>query len=44
MGKIQKSNKEAKKAPALSLKEKRVAKHAKKHSHEAPSLLTPGPH
>jgi hypothetical protein len=30
MSKIQKSNKEAKKAPALSLKEKRAAKEAKR--------------
>ncbi|HSD36156.1 MAG TPA: hypothetical protein VLC92_01535 [Rhodocyclaceae bacterium] len=30
MSKVQKSNKEAKKAPALSLKEKRAAKDAKK--------------
>lgn len=44
MGKIQKSNKEAKKAPTLSLKEKRNVKHAKKHAHDNPSLLTPGQH
>ncbi len=30
MSKVQKSNKETKKAPALSLKEKRAAKDAKK--------------
>ncbi|MDP5239694.1 hypothetical protein Q9Q94_09140 [Uliginosibacterium sp. 31-16] len=41
MSKAQKSNKEAKKAPSMSLKEKREAKHAKKHARDVPSLLPP---
>lgn len=39
MSKSQHSSKETKKKPLLSPKEKRMAKHAKKHSHDAPTLL-----
>jgi len=39
MSKSQHSSKEAKKKPLLSPKEKRMAKHAKKHSHDVPTLL-----
>lgn len=39
--KIQRSNKEAKKAPTMSLKERREAKHAKKHQREVPVIVPP---
>jgi hypothetical protein len=39
MSKSQHSTREAKKKPLLSPKEKRMAKHAKKHSHDPVSLL-----
>jgi hypothetical protein len=39
MSKSQHSSKEAKKKPLLSPKEKRMAKHAKKHSHDTVPLL-----
>ena len=39
MSKSQHSSKEAKKKPLLSAKEKRMAKHAKKHSNDAPPTL-----
>lgn len=39
--KIQRSNKESKKAPTLSLKEKRELKHAKKHQRELPVIVPP---
>jgi hypothetical protein len=42
MGKVQQSNKEAKKQPALSPKEKKQAKQAKKHSGDAAPLMQKG--
>jgi hypothetical protein len=39
MSKSQHSSKETKKKPLLTPKEKRMAKHAKKHSHDVPTLL-----
>jgi len=39
MGKAKESSKEAKKAPAKSIKEKRAAKQAKKHSSDAAPLI-----
>ncbi|MBU1426235.1 MAG: hypothetical protein KKH12_13730 [Gammaproteobacteria bacterium] len=39
MSKSQHSTREAKKKPLLSPKEKRMAKHAKKHSHDTVPLL-----
>ena len=39
MSKSQHSSKEAKKKPLMSPKEKRMAKHAKKHSHDVQPLL-----
>ncbi|MGE5385538.1 MAG: hypothetical protein ACM3SV_06585 [Betaproteobacteria bacterium] len=44
MGKVVKSNKEAKKPSAKTPKEKKAAKQAKKHESEAAPLLTPRPH
>ena len=45
MGKIQKSNKEEKKHPQMSVKEKRAAKHHKKEMRDAPApLITPPQH
>lgn len=38
-GKISKSNKEAKKPAALSPKEKKMAKHAKKHASDAAPII-----
>jgi hypothetical protein len=35
------TRKQAKKKPALSPKEKKAAKQAKKHANEAPPLITP---
>jgi len=43
MSKSQHSSKEAKKKPLMSPKEKRMAKHAKKHSHDAVPLLHEAP-
>jgi hypothetical protein len=42
MGKVQQSNKETKKQPALSPKEKKQAKQAKKHSGDAAPLMQKG--
>lgn len=39
MGKAQQSNKEQKKQPALTPKEKKSAKQAKKHANDATSLI-----
>jgi hypothetical protein len=39
MSKSQHSSKEAKKKPLLTAKEKRLVKHAKKHSNDATTLL-----
>jgi hypothetical protein len=39
MSKSQHSSKEAKKKPLLTPKEKRMAKHAKKHMNDTPTLL-----
>jgi hypothetical protein len=39
MSKSQHSSKETKKKPLLTAKEKKMAKHAKKHSHDVPTLL-----
>lgn len=39
MSKSQHSTREAKKKPLMTAKEKRIAKHAKKHSNDAPKLL-----
>ena len=39
MSKSQHSTREAKKKPLMTAKEKRMAKHAKKHSHDAQPLL-----
>jgi hypothetical protein len=39
MSKSQHSTREAKKKPLMSPKEKRMAKHAKKHGNDAPTLL-----
>ncbi|HEX5127447.1 MAG TPA: hypothetical protein VFW00_11955 [Rhodocyclaceae bacterium] len=41
MSKAQKSNKESKKEPALNLKEKRAAKHAKKDAKSAAQPIVP---
>jgi len=41
MGKIRQSNKEAKKQPLLTPKEKRAAKHEKKHAHDKVPLIAP---
>ncbi|HET6719097.1 MAG TPA: hypothetical protein VFH22_05600 [Rhodocyclaceae bacterium] len=38
-GKISKSNKEAKKPAALSPKEKKMAKHAKKHASDTTPII-----
>ncbi|GAB4115322.1 MAG: hypothetical protein Fur0026_01000 [Sideroxydans sp.] len=35
-------HKDRKKKPMMTLKEKRMAKHEKKHIHEAQPLITPG--
>ncbi len=40
MGKIQKKTKEAKKQPALTPKEKKVAKQAKKHASDIVPIVT----
>jgi hypothetical protein len=40
MSKGQHSNKEMKKKPAMTPKEKKAAKKAKKHQHESPGLLS----
>jgi hypothetical protein len=39
MSKSQHSSKESKKKPLLTAKEKRLVKHAKKHSNDATTLL-----
>lgn len=39
MSKSQHSTKETKKKPLMTAKEKRMAKHAKKHSNDTPTLL-----
>ncbi len=39
MSKSQHSSKEAKKKPLLTAKEKRMVKHAKKHSNDGPPTL-----
>ena len=41
MPKTHNTHKDAKKKPLLSAKEKRVAKHAKKHSQDVQPLITP---
>lgn len=43
MSKVQKSNKEAKKAPAMSLKEKRAAKEAKRENRGGTPIHMPPP-
>ena len=40
MGKLRQSNKESKKQPLKTVKEKRAAKQAKKHSGDAVPLVT----
>jgi hypothetical protein len=40
MSKIQRSNKETKKQPSLTAKEKKAAKRVKKHAGDAAPLLT----
>jgi len=40
MSKSQHSSKETKKQPLLTPKEKKLAKQVKKHSHDAPPLIT----
>ena len=40
MPKSHNTHKDAKKKPLMTQKEKRVAKHAKKHSHDAQPLIT----
>ncbi|HTY98741.1 MAG TPA: hypothetical protein VMB75_02820 [Rhodocyclaceae bacterium] len=41
MGKIRQSNKEARKQPAMTPKEKKAAKQAKKHAGDSVPLVTP---
>jgi len=41
MGKIRQSNKEAKKQPVMTPKEKKAAKHAKKHASDTVPLIPP---
>lgn len=41
MGKIRKGNKEQKKQPVMTPKEKKAAKLAKKHAHDVAPLITP---
>lgn len=43
MSKSQHSTRETKKKPLLTAKEKRMAKHAKKHSHDTPPLIHEAP-
>ena len=40
MGKVRKGNKEVKKQPAMSSKEKKAAKQAKKHASDIVPLIT----
>jgi hypothetical protein len=40
MSKIRQGNKESKKAPLLSSKQKKAAKHTKKHAEDAAPLLS----
>ena len=42
MSKVQQSNKEAKKQPALTPKEKKAAKQVKKHAGDTQPLMTKG--
>jgi hypothetical protein len=41
MGKLRQSNKEARKQPAMTPKEKKAAKQAKKHASDIVPLVTP---
>jgi len=41
MSKSQHSSRDAKKKPLLTAKERRMAKHEKKHSHDVQPLITP---
>ncbi len=40
MSKSHHSSKEMKKKPLMTAKEKRMAKHAKKHNHDVPPVIT----
>ncbi len=41
MPKTHNAHRDAKKKPLMTAKEKRMAKHAKKHSHDVQPLITP---
>ncbi len=41
MSKSQHSNRDTKKKPLMTAKEKKLAKHMKKHSHDVQPLITP---
>lgn len=44
MPKSHNTHRDAKKEPMMTPKEKRMAKHAKKHSHDVQPLITPTTH